>query len=324
MANSKSAQDLLKGSLQKAGEANDGSSDYHSLALKYLNVAHRSILSGSNEWDVDVGEPWPWARARDSRTIILKAPYETGTITLTNGSTSGTFSTAPSSSLGSFQDRYLKVSDRADYIRITAHTAGASAFTIDHAYTEATGALNFKAIKVVYDLGEGILRLCEPMRVYKRMGFGEDDDGQIYGIDINNLRKNYPIHKIKEEVPQRFAKLFEDEDQTLIQFSGYPTEDTKVDFDVIEIPADLIDSDQSFPLIPLQFRDVLEYATAFLLCADKEDDKSQYLYKMTQTKLRAMLEASLKEVQHTTKQRGQLVPRADLASRRRNVFRGRF
>jgi hypothetical protein len=328
LANSNSTSDLLKGALKKAGEATDGSSRRQDLALREMNRFHKDFLAGANEFDVDVGEPWSWAREENPRTIVLKAPYETGSVSLTNASVNGTFSSAPSSTLGSFAGRFLKVEGRADYYRIATHTAGASAFTIDTAYLQETGAtLSFQAIPLIYELGEGILRLCEPFRVYQPQSISDDNDGQIFGIDINTLRREFPFYRMTPSVPERFATIFRDVANAVswkVQFSGYPLEETKVDFDCIPVPEDLYDSEESFPKIPIEHRPVLEYATAYALCMDKGDAKADHWRALTQAKLRSMLESSNKEIQQVSKQRGQLVPRADLASRRRNLFRSRF
>lgn len=328
MANSNSASDILKGALKKAGEATDGSSSYHELALRLLNNSYKAILAGSSAFSADVGEPWPWARERHPRSIVLKPPFQDGSVALTNGSASGTFSVAPSALLGSLEGRVLKMDGRADYFRISQHTAGSTAFQIDVPYTDLTGgAINFKAIPLVYELGSGILRLVEPMRVYQIQSYAEDRDGQIYGIDINTLRREFPMNLMRAEVPIRFATVYRDtENQTSwqVQFASYVLNDTKVDLDVIAVPDDLLDSDQSFPCIPIEHRPVLESATAHFLCVEKNDSNADYFFKVTQAMILSMQGAQNKEIQQVSRQRGQLVPRADLANRKRGLFRGRY
>lgn len=323
MANSQNSADLLRGALALVGELPDGTSQYQSLALKYLNHAYLAVLSGSNEFQVDIGEPWIWARS--SKTLVLYPTYVDGTVSLTNGLATGTFSVAPSSSLGSFVNRYLKVSDRASYYLITAHTAGSANFTLERTYLEDTSAtLAFAAIPLIYDLGSRILRLVEPFRVFgTTRGVQNDatDDGKIYGTPLNVLREKYPLQYIRPGIPNRFASMRRDDDQWLVMMNACPTEITKVDLDCIEIPPGLTDSDSSIPLMPREYRSVLEFGAAYFLALKKEDaEKSAEILALTQAKLKAMIKNDMKETTVAGKDRGRLFPRQEeLRSSRRLI-----
>lgn len=313
MASSENGFDLLRGALRRAGEVVDGSSKYHESALRYMNNVYRDILSGSSIFDIDVGDPWPWARSSTPGSITLLPPYETGSVTLTAGLTSGTFSSAPASSLGSFVDRFLKVSGHSEYYRIVSHTAGSASFTIDLAYLGTSGSgQTFKAHKLIYDLGASILRLVEPLRVYNLSDFREDEP-LIYGIDANTFRREYPLARLESGVPERFATIYQDDTSYKIQICRTMVSGTsiKADYDYVPVHADIIESISSIPVIPRDKRVVLEYATAHHILMDKEDSKADYYFKQTQSALRSMLESSNRVTTHTSKRRGQIVPRLD-------------
>lgn len=315
MANSQNSRDLIKGALSLVGEVGDGSSEYHALAESFLNDVYLAVLSGGNEFDPDVGEPWIWARNTTPRNILLRPVYETGSVSLTNGSSSGTFTSTPASSLGSFKYRWLKMNDRSSYYLITAHTAGSANFTIDREYIEATGTLSFKAIPLLYNLGSGILRLVEPMRIYgNSRGFysNPEENGKIYGISLNEFRRQFPIQLINAGVPNRFASQRRNDDEWWVELNCYVDELTKVDFDCIEIPAGLYDSEDSIPLLPREFRSILKYGTAhFLAMKKEEEEKAKYFFDVTRAKLQAMKKNDQKETTVSGKDKGKLQPRQE-------------
>lgn len=317
MANLSSTSDILKRCLEDAGETNDGNSRYHELALECLNEAYLCLLSGASEFNLDVGDAWSWARSTTPRSITLKPAYETGTVALTNGSTSGTFGTTPSASLGSFKYRWLKLDDQPSYYLITAHTAGSASFTLDSAVLEASASYNFKAIQTRYDLGSKILRLAEPMRVYSdlsvnRIAAGADDRGKIYGIGLGEFRKKYPLHQLIRGTPDRYATYRRNDDEWWIEVNGYPAENVKVDFDWIEIPAGLTDDDTEIPLCPREFRKALRYMTSHFLCVKKENDKlTQYFFAMAERSLKALQKAENRNITVASRNKGVMLARQE-------------
>ena len=320
MANGASTSDIIKGTLQRAGEVTNGNSSYHQLVLKYINQVYLSILSGSNEFDIDASTSWSWAKAEDPKSIILETVVDTGTVSLTNGSTSGTFSSAPAASMA---DRYLKLDDRPEFFKILAHTAAATSFTIDAKYSDDTGStLSFKAIPVLYDLGSNVLRLVEPAREYRTQSSGGgSDDGKINGMDITSMRTSFPLKHITQAVPTFFSVIYESDSKFVIQFSHYPDKQTKVDFDYIPYPSDLFDSIDSVPIIPRDHREVLELGAAYYILNDKrQPDDAQNMFALTQRKIKAMVEDDKTQMDRTNDKYGELIPRGDQV----RGFRRRF
>lgn len=319
MANSYSTPDLLRGALAKCGEPTTGTSPYHAAVLRNLNRTYEALLSGSNEFNVELGQAWEWARETNPRVLVLKPAQEAGTVSLVNGSVAGTFSGAVAISQAG---RWLKIADRPTFYRILTHVAGATAFTLDSEYLEATGtALTYKALPVQYDLGEDILRLVEPIRIYDQEYAADSrEEGNIFGVDLNVFRGQFPLRSILAGVPTRFTTVRSSETSWLIEMNAYlpSTHDpVKCDVDVIAIQPGLVDSEDSIPLVPRQHRIALEYGAAFLTWAnDKKNDEEAGKYlKMTQNAMQAMIEEQSKRRDHVGVNVGAIIPRPDLVGR---------
>lgn len=155
MAQFRTTADILDLALNMAGETTSGTSSYETQALQYLNRVHFTLIAGGTipigkDSTVEIDEVWPWAKSKGPLIIELQPKYETGTVTLTLGSEAGTFSSAPAASL---QGYHLRIQGRDEVMKIAQHTAGATAFEIDAAYTETTGSgLSFTAMKLDYIL----------------------------------------------------------------------------------------------------------------------------------------------------------------------------
>jgi len=157
MANFLSTKDLVDGALDRVGELTDGTSDFDSSALKYVNSVYQSVIAGGSEFGIEIGEDFYWARANRPIVITLEPKHTTGTISLTNGSTSGTFSSAPTDSLA---DWHIKADGRSEVFKIAAHTASNTSFTLDAAYTGDTGAaLSYKAFKLDYEIFSDLINI---------------------------------------------------------------------------------------------------------------------------------------------------------------------
>jgi len=154
MANFRTSQDIKKEVLARAGELTDGTSDFDARVMEHLNNAYHSLISGGNEFGPDVDEQWIWARSKRPAVLTLLPAVEDGTVTLTKGSTVGTFSSAPTDSQ---EGRYLKIEARDEYFRIRTHAAGGTAFEIDQEYTEDTGTFNFRSIRLEYELSDDLV-----------------------------------------------------------------------------------------------------------------------------------------------------------------------
>ncbi len=309
MANYRTTADLLDAVLKRCGEMTDGSSSYEADALEYLNTAYRAVLAGGSEFGIEVGEPWIWATAATPQMLTLKAPYETGTVTLTNASTTGAFSSAPSVSLAGW---YLKVESVSDWYQISAHSALATSFTLDQAFIGSTVTDVFKAVKTDYALGTAVCRLVAPMQVYRDHSGaeGQPERGQVYEIDLNTMLRKYPRMLMTAGVPDKYAVISQGTtDLVSVRFNSYPLEDCRVEVPYLPVAADLTDSSLSIPLIPFGFREVLVYGAAYYLMLDKADNRAETELGLTRAKLQALVSHGRKSLSLAGGSYGRLIPR---------------
>lgn len=312
MANSYSTQDLIKGTLQHAGEKIDGTSNYAGLALKHLNRVYADVLKGNSIFGPEIRESWKWART--TKSFILPGFYNTGTVTLTKNSINGTFSSAPSSSL---QGYLFRIVNLPTFYTIATHTANSTAFTLDLAYIESSGsALAYYAMPVVLDLGIGILHLVDPIKQYvtRILEYGEDapDMGRIYFSDPNEFFTKWPLQYIQNDNPTKFTVISYADNSYKLQFNKFPTSPIRLDIDLISSQPLLVDSSLDKPLIPYEDRDVLEMGAAYWLLLDKHQPNEAMIWKDACTaKLAGMKLAEQAQQKITSKIFGQLVPRLD-------------
>lgn len=239
MSNFTTVRDLHKDVLDRCGEISNSDSDFYNKSLEYLNRAHLAVLSGSNELGIEVGEPFVWAKSKNPGVLNLVAPYETGTISVTASSTSATLSVAPSISLAGY---YIRVSDRPEYFRVSAHTAATTSITLDATYTDETGSgLSFVAYKFEYQLASGLVRLITPMRVYRNQGWDSNNDGHVDHLDLDTLLEQYPGHLIQRKIPTRFAQTHKDQLGVLTVRFNHPSNiAARVEYEYIPTPSKLV------------------------------------------------------------------------------------
>lgn len=153
MASYRSTSDIVRRALEKAGEPTNGNSSYQDSLVEYLSDIHRGIICGGTVFNIDVDEVWSWARSRSPLVINLLPAVTTGTLSLTQGALTGTFSSAPAASLqGWFFRSNPDTADNTTY-RIAQHTAGGTSFILDSPYLGATSAsFTYRAFKLDYEL----------------------------------------------------------------------------------------------------------------------------------------------------------------------------
>lgn len=125
------------------------------LLKRWLNKSQQKILRAFE---------WPFNRASYPLVIQTVPDYSTGTILTTAGSTSVTFSTAPKDVNGnnvSVANRYLQTSGSNDWYRITAHTSGTTAGTLEAAaiYTATAATLTIR--KTFYSTTSAVDRIIQ-------------------------------------------------------------------------------------------------------------------------------------------------------------------
>lgn len=312
MANLTTTADLKAAVLQHAGELTDGNSPYDALVVTYLNRIYGELVCGGSTFVPELSEPWPWARASVPGTLALLPAYDTGTVTLTNASTSGTFSSAPSASLGSFAGRFLQMFSRADVYRVSAHTAGSASFTLDQAYQDATVTSSFTAAKLDYTLTSGIARLVEPFRVFQAQTGEGNSSGKIGSMSSDELHREFPLYRLQSGVPTFFAIISESSSGVMtVRFNKTPLSAVRVEYEYVPYPTDLTSSPDTTPIVPREHRSTLVYGATYWLMVDKNDSRADAYFRLTQQKIQGMLLNRRREYDDSSDSFGKLVPRSD-------------
>lgn len=280
MANLKFTAEILDDILFRAGEPTDGTSDFNSQALEYLNRAYRGIWMGGGEFVKEMNAPWLWLKKDPPGVLTLLPVDELGTVSVTNNSASATLSTTRAASVANY---FLQVDGNDDVFRVSAHTAGTAALTLDSVYTGDTDtAATFRLMKLEYDLAADLLRLIGPMRAYS------DGRSEIVGVDLTSLDRDYPLPLVESGTPDRFAFVTE----TKVRFNragGLSSTDfRRVEYDYLYKPNDLTDSGSEEPAVPLQYRQILADAGLFYLLLAKADARAEQVGVMVRAGLQAM------------------------------------
>lgn len=149
MSQFRTTADIADEVLQKSGETINGTSDYESLVITYLNKVQQAIVGGGSIFSLEVDEAWNWARSRWPIVLELLPPYVTGSIQVTNDDVNIVFSDAPSTSVEGW---HIQISGRATVYKISQHDAGDPAAQLDSSMIEDTGTYQFRAFKLDYEV----------------------------------------------------------------------------------------------------------------------------------------------------------------------------
>lgn len=343
MANGETASDLKKEVLDRCGEKDDGTSGFDATALSYINKAQQKIIAGSSEFELDIGEPWPWAISPNKVTVTNLAYVGTNytsslTVDFTFNSATGTFSQAPQYPTGtnvSLKGWWVQTTAASEWYLITAHTAGQTTFTIDTPFNGWQGAANSEVLAILLDYTlqaanpngtepGGIQRLAGPGICYLQQSYDNDNEYRVYQSDIREFQRQYPLSVIEMGMPTRFCITSinngtTDSQQLNIRFNKYNDQQSRIDFSYIAVPLDLTSNPDSIPIIPREFRDVLVYIACWWLLRDKADDRQDSYKQDAQNVLKAMIMDARKKRDHTQKQKAALIPRWDNINQKKRI-----
>ena len=117
------------------------------LLKRWINDSQQQILRAFE---------WPFNRCVTPMVVQTVTDYTTGTIATVAGSTSVTFSSAPSTSKAGF---YLQTSDSKDWYKITAHTAASTSATLEIAAINTNSVATFTVRKIYYSTDATVDRI---------------------------------------------------------------------------------------------------------------------------------------------------------------------
>ena len=304
MANLTTAADIVDYILANANESTDGSSSHEGDALIFLNRAYQALADGGGELLPGNRETWWWLRKDPPAVLTLEPFIETGSVAVTNNSTTISFSSAPTKDLDNW---FFKVTGHGDVFRISAHTSGAAAATLDAVYTGDTDATaSYRVFKLEYELASDLRELLSPMRVTR------DDRREIEGADMMGMEDLWPLSRVGTGVPRMFAMV----DETKVRFSHYggldSTDLIRVEYDYNFVPTDLTDAAGSVPVVPRHHRHVLaDYAT-YMMALRKGDSRAANFLSSAQAGAQAMMVEQKKRQSQIGRHYGRIFTRQKL------------
>lgn len=198
--NLESCEAIIQWALNRADEPLDGTSDYQRGAEVGLVQKYR---------DLRIRHPWLCTVKYPPGLILLKAPVKGLTATVTGGSTALTLSAAPPNGVN--VEDWVIMPKGADYfLRVVAHSSGASSLTVDGAPEDLNGVAVTIA-KIEYDLPDGCGIIIDSI-------FRTHDNEPVLLKPIEVLEANFPGVPEEQWPPVCAARLT----KTKLRLSSYP------------------------------------------------------------------------------------------------------
>lgn len=305
--------DIISDVLFRAGEPIDGTSDFYTRTIAYLNRAYREIWMGGQAFSPDVNEPWLWLKKDPPGVLTLQPTINTGSVAVTNNSVTATLSVVQATSMAG---RFFKVQGTADVFRIASHTGGSAVLTLDSVFTGPTQTLaTYDLMALEYTLASDLLRVIAPMRIYGMNHI------EVDGVDLVSLERDYPLALIQAGVPEKFAMVTE----TKVRFNKYgglsSTELYRVEYDYLQAPTLELADDTATPLVPIHHRSVLADMTLFYLFSAKADLRADGTGAMAKAGLKAMAADNQARRAQMSRTMGQIITRPTKVQRFDRVLR---
>lgn len=311
MPNYQYTPDLIDDVLFRAHEPTDGTSDYESAVLDYINKGYMAIATGSLEHSPNTHVPWWWLWSPMPGVITLQPNLgqgaSDGLVNVFQTNSAIHFTVIPKDPLGnaiSLQGWYIKFtgsllqSSSLDCYRILQHSAGAQDAVLDSPYNGVTAAnTNFNAFNLEYDTPDDLLYIVSPMRAYQS---GRE---VVEVVSKFELERFFPLTQITFGIPNMAALISEQK----LRFSHYVGSGTtttwcRIDFDYIRMTDVLTGGATEEPWLPLKYRSVLaDYALQQLFLA-KNDDRASALGDVVKGKIEAMRREHIQRMGRAAKQ----------------------
>lgn len=247
---------------------------------KYINRIYQQKVAPRENWN--------WILKETS--IRHKKVYSTGTASITNASTTVTLSAGPATTVGeagSFLDYKIKFEGWDEIYDISAHTAEATAVTIDTAFLGTTNTTaTFKIWKPWVALPTDCAEVVETW-------FDKNTYRPIEGLGIQDFHRRRRMSPYLEGVPLFFSQVdhydptpgdAETEADRYRKMLLYParhaTEDTTINI-LYRHEVTGLDADADEPILPVEDRDVLVLGALWYAWKNLiRDEESAQLAKM--------------------------------------------
>lgn len=234
-----------------------------------INIAYEDVISRHNWW---------WNRS--VTTLQLPAKITTGTVAMTNGSTSITFSSAPSSSVANYK---IKFAGSSEVYTISAHTAAATAATLNIAFVGTTDTDS------TYILWKDFAQLptdCKETTIVQH----QLDNQPMIAVGLSDFRRIVAQDPAREGFPIYYTTDdFDSAGKRRLRYwpAIYNNKiNLDVDYMMIFSPLDL-DGDE--PIMPLNDRTVLFYfGAAFAWGRERNPEEFNTYWGLGEKKLAEM------------------------------------
>lgn len=300
-----SGSDLVADVLFRSGEV-PGSSEWDGKVIDYLNRVYAALCSGASEFLPETVEDWWWMR--DSGTFILDPVIDTGTVSVTNGSATVTFSVAP----GNIADYRLRVKGDAE-VYIIDSIVGTTA-TLDGIYVgDTNAAVEFEAMHVVVNLSASVQAVIGPI-------ISSYGNPQIFGTTPERMDFLFPTVRLQGGGPVAFCL----ESETRLRFSHGGRTDGKrirMEFRYRPIVAALENTSISVPLVPAQYRHLLADMALVYMFSDKNDDRLASVGQSARAGLMAMVKENKRRLTKVDQHSGAIFARQGGAPNSRKPLR---
>jgi len=301
MANLTFSSDLIEYALFEGGEKTDGTSDFDSQALIWLNENYRKIWQGGGEFDPDINEDWVWLR-KDGN-LILDVKITTGTVSVTNNSATATLSASQATDVAG---RFFKVDTHEGVFKISTHGGASATLTLDSVYTGDTNATaSYKIVRLDYTLASDAIEVLAPMTTTFKANRRFVWDGSISGVSLESVPWRT---ELLAGIPEFFSQISETE----VRFNRYADDDLiRLDYRYKLRPSALTDSGSEEPALPLHHRHILANMTLFNLLRVKNDDRAEFVSLQAKAGLQAMAAENKVRLSQMDRDYGRVRPRGD-------------
>jgi hypothetical protein len=278
-------KDIIEAALFDASEKQDANSDYYSSALRYLNQTYFDILNSAGVFFDGINplkHDWPFL-VKDG-SLILEPRINAGTVIVTSGSPTITFSSPPSISV---QGWNFKVYGNDEAFVIVSHTAGDSTATLDSDYVggPTNPSASYLLFKTDYDLPSDFKKFVGPLWADNLIV----PNSGIKGIELEEFNLRNRLNSVTLEVPTEFAFL----QSKKIRFNcagSLSGVKRRIKFRYVFSPPLLQNTTGEEPVVPVEYRSILANGTTYFILLSKNDDRAIIYHKMAQTKLMNMID----------------------------------
>lgn len=228
---------------------------------------------------------WPWLST--SFDLSLPAYINTGTVSVTEDSTTITFSSAPAVDLDGY---WFSVDGSQKRYRISAHTAASTTATLEVAYTDDTDTgLSFKLWKDSVELASTVRETVEVTR--------DDQFPPLESVGLQEFRRRVNQNPKLEGPPQIYhTQLETDGTRTMMVWPALQNTKQTLHVDAIRTVSPL-ENDSDEPLIPPHWRHVLVYGALASSWVRERNDATatinEQLFRETLTQMAGKVEDSI-------------------------------